>query len=317
MLLTSTVVAVLGLVACGGTTPIVVPDAAPAPEVLSQLWVDPGAQPRDLYLGVGGQRYAPAADAVYVEQARDESGFSVSYDVVDPAGVEWSAKVGAEAQTEVVVSRILWGLGYHQPPVYYLPAWRFDPARDEIREERGARFRPKLARLDRQKEYWRWAENPFMGAPEFRALLVTLLMLNGTDLKDDNNSIYQLPEPWFGASRWFVVRDIGAALGETGSYYPRRNWLEGFEKEPFLTRVDGERVEFGYDGRHKELLTMVSGADVRLAARRLQALTDVQWRDAFRAAGYATSLADDFIRRINEKIDDGLALRVDRRASDD
>ncbi len=44
----------------------------------------------------------------------------------DPDGLEWSAKIGPEAQTEVVVSRILWGLGYHQPPIYYLPSWTVD-----------------------------------------------------------------------------------------------------------------------------------------------------------------------------------------------
>ena len=62
---------------------------------------------------------------------------------------------------------------------------------------------------------------------------------------------------------------------------------------------------------------MIRPEDLQWAARQMQRLTDAQWRDAFRAANYATPIADRYIRRINEKIADGLALRVDRgRARD-
>jgi hypothetical protein len=37
-------------------------------------------------------------------------------------------------------------------------------------------------------------------------------------------------------------------------------------------------------------------------------LTDQQWQDAFRAGGYAPELANRFIRRFKQKIDEGLAL---------
>jgi hypothetical protein len=111
-----------------------------------------------------------------------------------------------------------------------------------------------------------------------------------------------------------VVRDLGAALGETGKLYPRRNWLEGFEERSFITAVSGSAVEFDYDGRHQELLSMIGPDDVQWAARRMARLTDKQWRDAFRAGNYAEPRADRYIARIKEKIADGLALRVDRRA---
>ena len=55
-----------------------------------------------------------------------------------PTACEWSAKIGPEAQTEVVVSRILWGLGYHQPPIYYLPSWTLDRAATDAARERSA-----------------------------------------------------------------------------------------------------------------------------------------------------------------------------------
>ena len=307
----SSAVALLGLIVigCGGGIAIRAPERPPSPDQIKELWIDPGNQPRDLFWGVGGQKYAPAPDAVYTFEARDDVGFSSSYDVRDPQGVEWSAKIGPESQSEVVLSRILWGLGYHQPPVYYLPSWKLQ--RDgHVRIESEARFRPKLLQLERLKEYWWWQQNPFVGTHELSGLLVVLTMFNSTDLKNDNNSIYKLTEPWDGADRWFVVRDLGASLGETGKLFPRRNWLDGFEKHGFITAIDGARVEFDYVGRHQELLSMIHPPDVQWAAQRMQRITDAQWRDAFRAANYADADAQRFIRRLKQKIDDGLALRA-------
>jgi hypothetical protein len=320
--------------ACGGRTVVVSPREPVSASQLAELRVDPGPEPRDLFWGIGGQRDAPPADAVYRLLAKDETGFSVSYDVMSPDGTEWSAKIGPEAQTEVVVSRILWGLGYHQPPVYYLPSWNVSagdaeprpstlaqggPSKVEGRKESEARFRPKLPQLTRLPGEWRWANNPFSGTRELKGLLVLLLMLNSTDLKDSNNTVYQLSESWDGVpseveGRWFVVRDLGAALGETGKLFPRRNWLEGFEEHAFITRVSESTVEFDYDGRHRELLTMIGPGDVQWAAQQMARLTDTQWRDAFRAGNYTDSQADRYVKRIREKIADGLALRVDRRA---
>ena len=203
----------------------------------------PGSRPRDLFWGVGGRRYAPPPRPPTRSWRRTTTGFSVSYDVTSPDGTEWSAKIGPEAQTEVVVSRILWGLGYHQPPIYYLPSWTLaNELAAKPQKESEARFRPKLPQLERLPDVWSWADNPFSGTRELKGLLVILLMLNSTDLKDDNNSIYQLDARRGTApARWFVVRDLGAALGETGKLYPRRNWLEGFEKQAFITAVDGDR----------------------------------------------------------------------------
>jgi hypothetical protein len=209
---------------------------------------------------------------------------AICYDVIDGRGLEWSAKIGAEAQPDVVVSRILWGLGYRQPPVYYLRAWRLSGGRGDDSRQAGARFRPKLDSLRRDNEYW--------STRELKGLLVVLLMLNSTDLKDDNNSLYR-PSP-----RW------------DGELFPRRNWVDGFERRGFITRIDGDRVAFDYDGRHQALLHMITPADVRWAGQRTARLTVRQWRDAFRSAHYDDVIAGRYIARIRQKIDDGLALRV-------
>jgi hypothetical protein len=302
-------------VACAGRTVVVTPRAPVSPDVITQLRIDPGDRARDLFWGVGGKKYAPPPDAVYKLKAKDTSGFSVSYDVIGPDGVEWSAKIGPEAQTEVVLSRILWGLGYHQPPVYYLPSWRLDSGNGQPTVISEARFRPKVPNLVRAEEVWSWADNPFSGTRELKGLLVVLLILNSTDLKDSNNSIYDPNPPWDGASRWYVVRDLGAALGETGKLYPDRNSIEGFEKESFIKRINGPSIEFGYRGLHKELLSMIGPDDLKWAAAQMGRLTDEQWRDAFRAANYAPPITDRYTRRIKEKMADAQALRADRRAT--
>jgi hypothetical protein len=295
--------------ACGGAIAIQAPAQPPTADAIKQLWVDPGSEPRDLFWGIGGQKYAPQPDAVYTFKERDPVGFSTKYTVKDPDGGEWNAKIGPEAQTEVVLSRILWGLGFHQQPIYYLPSWTMDQGgtKSTISE---ARFRPKLKEFERLDEYWWWQQNPLVGTHELSGLLVVLLMFNSTDLKNDNNSIYVFKEPVEGAARWFVVRDLGASLGETGKLYPTRNCLECFEQHGFITAVNGEKIEFDYAGRHQELISMIRPADVRWAAEHMARLTDKQWHDAFRAANYSDADAQRFINKLKEKIADAFALRA-------
>jgi hypothetical protein len=309
------------LVACGGSTRGVrLPQTPPSSEQLAQLWVEPSGTPRDLFWGAGGEKLAPPKDARYTFEQKDELGFSVSYDVKSPDGIEWSAKIGAEAQTEVVLSRVLWGLGYHQPPLYYLPSWNLVTESGDVKKESEARFRPKLDSLERLDEYWAWEQNPFVGTRPFNGLLVVLLMFNSTDLKDDNNSIYDVKKPLPGAppvKRWFVVRDLGAALGETGKLYPRRNWIEGFERQGFLKEVKDGRIEFDFTGRHQQLLKMIRPEDLRWAAARLERLSERQWHDAFRAANYSDEIRDRYLRKIRQKIEEAKKVAVTVQATPD
>lgn len=319
---TSAVASAVLAVGCGVTTGVPrIPETPPSPQQLAEFWVEPGARARDLFYGVGGRALAPPKNARYKFKARDDLGFSVSYDVIGPDGREWSAKIGPEAQTEVVMSRVLWALGYHQPPVYYLPSWTLVEEDDDVKTESEARFRPKLDQLERQEEFWSWSDNPFLGTRPLNGLLVVLLMLNSTDLKDDNNSIYEVngrfPPGGPDVRRWYIVRDLGAALGATGKLFPRRNWIDGFEQEEFITGVKDGRIQFAYTGRHQQLLAMVTPADVRWAATRLQRITDAQWRDIFRAANYADEIRDRYLRKIRQKIEEALKVAATAQATPD
>ena len=69
------------------------------------------------------------------------------------------------------------------------------------------------------------------------------------------------------------------------------------------------RVKLDWRGRHDALLENIAVEDVRWICRRLDRLTDRQWNDAFRAGGYEKLIADRFIRRLKQKIAEGLALK--------
>jgi hypothetical protein len=289
------------------------------PAALAELWRDPGdITRRDLFHGAGGSENAPR-ERTFTFVAQDTSGWSPGFDVRDSRGVEWSVKTGPEAQTEVVASRILWAIGFHQPPTYYLDTWSLEGARSGPQEP--GRFRPDL-KSRRVVADWPWHENPFVGRREFGGLIVTNLIINSWDWKTSNNKVYELDEPIDGASRWFVVRDLGASFGKftyptvlrwfrlRGFGQGTRNDIADFEEQGFIKRIDRERgkVEFDYRGIYRDVISSVTPEDVWWACERLDRITDAQWRDAFRAAGYRPGEGDRFVAKIKEKIAQGLQL---------
>lgn len=280
----------------------------PTREQLAELWVDPGTG-RDLFWGVGGRRLAPDPSARYKVIEVKRTGFSMGLTVEGPGNRKWSAKMPPEAPTEVVASRLLWGVGYHQPPIYYVGKWNADGAPDE-NPQLPARFReskPDLHGLD-AGEPWSYYRNPFVGTRELNGLLVLQVMLGNSDLKDEQNVLYTLTKPFEGASRWYVARDLGQSFGRTGVIDAPRGDVKVFEETPFIKGMAGQYVRFDYRGRHGVLVDQMTAADVRWICERLQRLTDAQWNDAFRAGGYAPQVAARFIRRFKQKIQEGLAL---------
>jgi hypothetical protein len=282
----------------------------PTRSQIAQLWVEP-APGRDLYWGVGGKALAPNPVATYTVLEIKRTGFSPGYTVAGPDKREWSAKLPPEASTEVVASRIHWGLGYHQPPIYYLPTWRAEKTTSP-NPQLPARFREKNSAFQGGFEEtgpWSYYQNPFVGTRELKGLLVLQAMLGNSDLKDENNATYVLAKPFEGARTWYVARDLGHTFGRTGVLGAPRGDLEVFERTPFITGVVNGRVTFDWRGRHDALLDDITPADVRWICGRLQRLRDAQWRDAFRAGGYPPGDAARYIRRLKQKIAEGLALQ--------
>jgi hypothetical protein len=280
----------------------------PTPEQLAELWIQPERE-RDLFWGVGGQRLAPDPSAIYKVLEVKRTGFSMGLTVEGPGTRKWSAKMPPEAPTEVVASRLLWGVGYHQPPIYYVGKWNAEGA-PEKNPQLPARFRetkPDLNGLD-AGDPWSYYRNPFVGTKELNGLLVLQVMLGNSDLKDEQNAIYSLKQPLERSTRWYVARDLGQSFGRTGVIDAPRGDVKVFEETPFIKGMAGQYVRFDYRGRHGVLVDHMTAADVRWICERLQGLTDRQWGDAFRSGGYAPETAARFIRRMKQKIAEGLAL---------
>ena len=292
-----------------------VPDAS---ATLEQLWQEPtDIAARNLYYGPGGRDLMPR-QTTFAFVARDTGGWSPGFDVRDGNGLEWSVKLGPEAQSEVVASRILWAMGFHQPPIYYLDQWTLTGA--ESGPQTAGRFRPSLP-AHKVVSDWSWYENPFVGTRPFGGLVVANLILNSWDWKTSNNKLYELPEPVNGVQRWFIVRDLGASLGKTtyptllkwfrlrGFGQGTRNDLAGFEEQGFITGVDEEsQPQFDYRGIYRDVIGTVRLADVEWACALLSRLSDEQWTDAFRAGGYNPEETRRYVAKIKAKIAQGLQV---------
>jgi hypothetical protein len=149
---------------------------------------------------------------------------------------------------------------------------------------------------------------------------VANLILNNWDWKTSNNKVYDLAGRNGASRRVFIVRDLGASLGKTT--FPRflkwtplrgmgqgsRNDVAGFEEQGLIKKVEGPRVTFHYRGIHNGLVDTLTVGDVVWTCRLMARLSDRQWHDAFRAAGYADGEQKRFITKLKSKIDEGLAL---------
>jgi hypothetical protein len=229
--------------------------------------------------------------------------------VRDERGRVWHVKQpphnsqGAEGPVEVVLSRVLGALGYHQPPVYFLPSFTLTD-KAGTHEEIGGRFRLDEPSMTPSGE-WAWHNNPFVGTRPYKGLLVVLLVFNSWDLKDSNNTMYDV-RTRDGVERRYVVRDLGAALGATGRLAPKRNNIDRFERQRFITASSDGFVEFSYGGWQPGLVRhAITPDDLRWAVALLDQLSDRQWRDAFRAGGYTDGMSDRFIRKLKANIAEG------------
>jgi hypothetical protein len=79
-------------------------------------------------------------------------------------------------------------------------------------------------------------------------------------------------------------------------------------KQGFITTIAGDRVEFDYSGIYEKVVETVAVADVVWTSRLLSRLSDRQWSDAFRAAGYSPDHASRYIAKLKSKVAEGLAL---------
>jgi hypothetical protein len=286
---------------------------------IAELWQEPtDLLERDLLHGPGGAALTPPPDGTFQFVAFKTTGTNPGYDVKDANGRMWSVKLGIEAQPEVTTSRILWAMGYPQPASYFVE--RFTLTGTDAGVKNIARFRTDTSPW-RPGGEWSWYENPFINTQPFRGLIVAQMILNNWDLKTSNNRLYENIDPKATPRRQFMVRDVGSSLGHSKQFrlfamlgtrgmQGSKNDLEGFEQQGFITKVEGDRVEFDYRGMNEALVDTVTVADVIWACEQLAKLPDGHWQAAFKAGWYPQPEADRYIRKIKEKIAQGLALKT-------
>jgi len=293
------------------------------------LWRDPGdIASRDLLYGPGSADLAPQPPFSFVEEVK--GGESPKFKVRDARDVEWSVKLGPEAQSETVATRLVWAVGYFAEEAYYFDELKLDKiprlsrGREYVigRTVRGARFEPKRGGVVEGAE-WSWRDSPFEGSREMSGLKVLMILLNNFDARKGNNHILYVDGP-AGREARYVVTDLGATLGRAGGLGGKRvkNDLEAFLSTKFVRGVDDGVVEFDFDTRprgfgHFTVLhpKYYRGEVKKEAAMRgipvehaswigslLAQLTDGQLRDAFRAAGYGEAVAEGYVRALRERI---------------
>jgi len=280
----------------------------------ASLWQQPTVPTADLYYGPWGSSRAPDPSATYEFVGLKHTGVNPGMTVRDPQGREWSVKQKAagglddEGGVEVTVSRLLSAVGYHQPASYYLPAfWLKDDW--GTRAELGGRFRLKDDRL-KEVGAWSWQENPFVGTRPYQGLLVLLMMVNSTDLKNSNNTLYEHRNGDL-VEQWYVVRDVGAALGDLDRFAPRKGDADAFARDPFILGARNGHVDFAYKGWYTKLVRdRVTPRDVAWMSDLLAQLSDRQWHDAFRAGGFEREETERFIRTLRGRIDEGKRVAV-------
>ena len=293
------------------------------------LWRDPGHIPsRDLHHGPGSAELAPQPPFTFIEETK--TGESPKFKVKDARGMKWSVKLGPEAQSETVATRLVWAVGYFAEEAYYFDEVRVNGMRPLSRGReyvsgntvRGARFEPKRDSVEEGPE-WSWSSSRFEDSREMSGLKVLMILLNNFDARKGNNHILYVDGPQ-GREARYVVTDLGATLGRAGGLGATRtkNDLEDFLSTRFVRNVDEGVVKFDFDTRPRGLGHLsvlhpkyyrgevkkekaMRGIPVEHAAwigSLLAQLTDEQLSTAFRAAGYIEPVTEGYVRALRERI---------------
>ena len=277
---------------------------AKIPRGVPILWTAPadiGA--RNLYLGSGGERMKP--DLRRVKFIKEETGgYSKKFRIRDASGREWVAKVGKEAQAETAAVRLVWAVGYETETNYLVPRLTI-PGQGTFENVR-LEARPKA---ENRLTEWKWDENPFVGNPELQGLKVLMLLLSNWDIKDSNNEIIQVR----GTKKLrYVISDLGATFGKTGSlpvvwrFTRSRNKPEDYEQAKFIEGLKGNRINFRYGGKKREIFDDITVTQGRWIGELLSQLSREQIADAFRAANYDQAeveiLTDAVVDRIDQLV---------------
>ncbi len=262
------------------------------------LWRAPDdIESRNLLLGAGGEAMKPDLTRVTFVEVK-EGGWSTKYRVRDGKGDEWVAKLSKEAQPETAANRLLWAIGYETEIVHLVPELEI-VGKGTFKNVK-LEARPQDVKRD---GFWMWANNPFVGKPEFQGLKIMMVFINNWDMKDDNNAILAVKGDT-NSERRFVISDLGATFGKTGGVISRsRNKPSDYARAEFIKAVKGNVIDFNYGGKNGKIFDNLTVADAKWLAALLGRLSDQQIKDAFRAANYTPEEVDLLAQTVRKRID--------------
>jgi hypothetical protein len=300
------------------------PVTTQAAEGAAVLWREPvDIESRNLYYGPGGAAHVPGGSFTFEQE--DMNGSNPKFDVADQDSVKWRVKLGEEARPEVVASRLIWAVGYFANEDYFMPVLH---VQNMLRLKRGQNLvspdgtvhNVRLKRhLKGEKKIgmWLWANNPFTNTRELYGLRVLMAVINNWDLKDSNNSIYQVhgdhPE------QQYIVSDLGSSFGSSGLNWFQKGNLEDYSRSKLIAKRSPEFIDFNVPSaprvnvfinvpeatRRMKLCWIghhIPIADVKWIARLLAQLSPEQIRDAFRAANYLPEQVEAYSRVLEQRI---------------
>jgi hypothetical protein len=270
----------------------------------------------DLFLGPGGASMRPDLKSVTFVKV-ETGGFSTKYRVRDDAGRTWVAKLGGEAQSETAAVRLVWAAGFQTEINYLAPCVHIEGAPQQAkgveRCEGGGfanvRFEARPEGWERLDE-WKWNKNPFYGTKELQGLVVLNALLNNWDLKSSNNKVVYVPGGRGGGELRYIISDLGATFGKTGSlpvvwrFTRSRNKPEDYAGQSFVDEVKGRNVFFNYGGKNQALFDDIYVEEARWVGGLLSRLSDRQIADAFRAANYTPDEVAVFTRAVRARVDE-------------
>lgn len=287
------------------------------------IWQNPGAiEKLDLVGGSTGRAKAPKPPFTFVEESL--SGSNPKVRVTDANGVRWTAKFGAEVNSETFATRLVWAVGYFVEPAYFVASGKIENlgkltrAKDSVKADGSfadARFemqKEKNVKKLEEEESWGWLQNPFVGKQELNGLKVMLMLTSNWDNKDvrdfkrgSNTAIFRTPLKT-GVEDRYLVTDWGGSMGKWGGLLSREKWdCKGFRSQTkdFIKGVKGDQVQFGYTGQHTDTFKNdIRVSDVKWLLQYLGRVTDDQIRAGLQASGATTDESECFTAALRDRI---------------
>ena len=288
------------------------------------LWRDPAdLASRDLYYGPGGKAHEPRGPFRFEKE--NTGGSNPKFDVIDRDGVRWTVKLGEEARPETAATRLVWAAGYFATEDYFVPVLHVEQmqrlhrgnskvARDgTVHDVRLKRHSPDQKKIGS----WSWENAPFAHSREWYGLQVLMAVINNWDLKDDNNSIFQVRGE--SVEQRYLVSDLGSSFGSTGLTSSSKGGLKAYERSRWIGKTSPDSIDFNVPSApslpiffnvpefalRRSLLWIgrkVPAADARWIGTLLGRLSPDQIRQAFRAAGYSPAEVEGYSQIVERRI---------------